>query len=84
MAPPIINDDAIQGDLSPRTNLCIWRLCTAGQFAWPSGADRKLCPWPSGQIWKFELYGPHPRRLDLRWIRATAERDVGFRVPADP
>ena len=22
-----------------------------------SGADRKLHPWPSGQIWKFKLHG---------------------------
>ena len=36
-----------------------------GQLAWPSGADRKLRPWPSGQIWKFKLHGRHPRDLIL-------------------
>ena len=72
MAPSIIGNDTVQGP--PRTDLCVRRLRTTGQLAWPSGADRELRPWPSGQVWKLELHGRHPRGLDLRWIRATAER----------
>ena len=41
---------------------------------WTPEADRKLRPWPSGQVWKLKLHGRYPRRLDLRRIRATAER----------
>ena len=56
--------------VSKPADLHIRRLRTAGQLAWPSGADRELRPWPSGQVWKLELYRRHPRRLDLRQIRA--------------
>ena len=65
MAPSIIGNDAIQGEVFPRTDLRIRWLRTAGQLAWPSGADRELRPWPSGQVWKLKLYYRHPRRLDL-------------------
>ena len=34
-----------------------------GQFTWPSGADRELRPWPSGQIRKLKLH--HDIRRDL-------------------
>ena len=56
MAPSIVNN-TVQGEtFPPQTDLRIRRLRTAGQFAWPSGADRELRPWPSGQVWKLELY----------------------------
>ena len=74
MDPSIIFNDAVQGEVSPRTDLRIRRLRTAGQFTWPSGADRKLRPWPSGQVRKPKLHGRCPRGLDLRRTRATAER----------
>ena len=43
---------------------------TAGQLAWPSGEDRELRPWPSGQVQKLKLHCRHPRRLDLQRIQA--------------
>ena len=57
MAPSIIDSDAVQGETFLLTDLCIRRLRTAVQLAWPSGADRELRPWPPGQVWKLKLHG---------------------------
>ena len=41
-------------DFNVHENMMLPKLDT---FVWPSGADRKLRPWPSSQIWEFELHG---------------------------
>ena len=74
MAPTIINSDAVQGVTFLPGQIFVFGGFAAGQFAWPSGADRKLRPWPSGQIRKLKLHGQCLRRLDLRRTRATAGR----------
>ena len=77
MAPSIINNDAVQGEtFLPGQIFVFGGFALQGQFAWPSGADRKLHPWPSGQVWEPKLHDLYPRGLDLRRIRATAERAV--------
>ena len=74
MAPSIIDSDAVQGEtFLPGQIFVFGGFRTAGQLAWPSGADRELRPWPPGQVWKLKLHNRHPRRLDLRRIRVLAE-----------
>ena len=75
MASPIINGDAIQGEtFLPGQIFIFGKLCIAGQFTWSSGADRKLRPWTSGQIWELELRRGHQWRFDLRRIRDNGNR----------
>ena len=66
MAPSIANNGAVCGETFLPGQIFVFGLHTAGQLVWPSGADRKLRPWPSGQIRELELRRGHPWRLDLR------------------
>ena len=78
MAPTIINSDAVQGEtFLPGQIFVFGGFATVGQLAWPSGADRKLRPWPPGQVRQLELHGRYPRRLDLRRIRVKVQLSLG-------
>ena len=62
MAPSIINNDAVQGETFLPGQIFVF-----GGFALRANS--------LGHLEQIESYAPgHPRRLDLRWIRATAER----------
>ena len=70
MAPSIIYNDAVQGEIFLPGQIFVF-----GGFALRANSlghrvDRQLRPWPSGQVWKLKLHRRHPRRLDLRRIRA--------------